>query len=125
MHDENNDKLSEEKNIILYDFLLEKMGNQHFLKMPGNQFHVLKDGRDKFIVSDFDNQIATLLVVINMLKSGRAGGCDLSLIGGKTKSGAIYMGANLSSSNYSDIRIVDISPAGLHIKELCNLKELL
>lgn len=125
LHDEKNDKLSEERNIILYDYLTEKMGNNHFLKMPGNQYDVLTDGRDKFLGLDFDDQIKTLLSIIDMLKSGRVGGCDLSFIGGKAKSGAIYIGANMSSGNFSDIRIIDISPAGLHEKVSCNLKELL
>lgn len=72
-----------------------------------------------------EKQITVLMAIINLLKSGRAGGVDLTDIEGKGKSGVVRMGANLSSSPYDDIRIVDYSPAGLHRKESVNLKDFL
>ena len=125
LHDDAYDGLSEEQNIALYDTLTEKLGNHHFMKMPGNQYDVLQKGRDKFMALDFDDQTKALMSCIDLLKSGRAGTCDLSLIGGKGKSGAIYIGANISSAKYSDIRIIDRSPSGIHEKVSMNLKDLL
>ncbi len=85
------------------------------------------DGKDKFVALDFDKQITILLNAINLLKSGRAGGVDLKDVGGSSSSGVPVIGAKLSSikNNYSDLRIVDMSPAGLHTKESINLLDLL
>lgn len=124
MHDSENDGLSEEKNILLYDKLLEKLDENHFKKMPGNQCETMKSGRVKFIELDFDVQISTLLNCIDLLKSGRTGGCDLKNIGGKSASGVVYISANLSACKYNDVHIIDISPAGLHENISCNLMEL-
>jgi len=123
-HDEQYDELSEEKNLRLYDILIEKMHTKQFANMPGNQCSVLKEGRELFIKNDFDSQIQILVNCVNLLKSGRAGGCDLKAIGGKNASGVMTLGANISSSKYKDIRIIDYSPAGLHLNESVNLMEL-
>lgn len=126
MHDEKHDGLSEISNLKLFDVIVEKYSNKHFIKMPGNQCKILSDNREKFVALKFDEQIKVLINCIEMLKSGRSGGRDLSLVGatGKT-TGDIYIGANLSSCKYDDVRIIDVSPAGLHKKISCNLKELL
>ena len=126
LHDYNYDGLSNDLNLQLYDYIIDKMNSVHFSKLPGNQFILINSGREKFISLDFDDQIKVLVSCIDLLKSGRSGGCDLSMIGAKGKSsGDVYIGANLSSCKYSEVKLVDISPAGLHVKESINLKELL
>ncbi len=126
-HDSEHDGLSEDKNCSIYDVLTEKISNTLFLKMPGNQSGTLKLGKDKFVRLSFDDQISVLQNCINLLKTGRAGGCDLSLIGGKPKSGVPVLNASLSTfkSNYGEVRIIDMSPAGIHEKISDNLLELL
>lgn len=127
VHDSENDKLSVELNIKLYDELMQKLGNSHFSKMPGNQYEVVMNGREQFTLLEFDLQIKVLQSIVDLLKSGRTGGCDLSCIGGKAQSGVVNIGANISSmiKHYSDIRLIDVSPAGLHEKSSVNLRELL
>ena len=125
MHDETYDGLSTEKNILLYDTLLDKMINSIFKLMPGNQSGVFEQGREKFSKLDFDEQVALLLIIIGSMKTGRTGAIDLRRIGGKSAMGAMYMNVNISASKYESIKIIDISPAGLHTKESINLKELL
>lgn len=125
IHDEENDHLSEERNVWMYDLLVDKLNSNHFIKLPGNPIDILLSGRDAFCELLFDEQIRTLGNCINILKSGRNGGCDLRDVGGKAKSGVVCISANLSSAKYDDIRILDISPAGLHVNESVNLKDLL
>lgn len=127
VHDSENDKLSVDSNIKLYDELMQKLGNSHFSKMPGNQYEVVMNGREQFTLLEFDLQIKVLQSIVDLLKSGRTGGCDLSCIGGKAQSGVVNIGANISSmiKHYSDIRLIDVSPAGLHEKTSVNLRELL
>ena len=126
IHDEENDKLSVEKNIKIFDILTDKLNSLHYKKMPGNQYETLLNGRDKFIRLDFDKQISTLLNCIALLKSGRAGGCDLQNIGGKSSSGAMVLSSSLSNfaGKYTEVDIIDISPSGLYENRTCNLMEL-
>lgn len=127
IHDEANDKLSEEQNQELYAILSDKIANSHFRKMPGNPYEVIINGHAQFAALTFDKQLSVLLNCISLLKSGRTGGIDLSDIGGKKTSGSLTLGVNLSSCKYQDIRIVDSSPAGLFESSAysINLKELL
>ena len=125
LHDELFDGLSERNNIVLYERLTDKLMTSHFKKMPGNQGSTLTDGKSTFINLSFDDQIAALINVISLLKSGRAGGCDLTKVKGKSSSGAMTLGANLSSSSYSEICIIDTSSAGLHENKSINLLDLL
>ncbi len=124
MHDEVNDGLSVAKNVALYDKISDKLNSNLFGKLPSNQRDTLLSGRDSFVDAEFDMQVALLLTLVNMLKSGRSGGCDLSLIGGSPNSGVLNIGAEILSSKFSDIRIIDVSPSGLHEKSSINLKEL-
>ena len=123
--DEEYDGISKIENEKLYDCLVNKLNKSIFSKMPGCQKEVVQAGRQKFTELMLEKQITVLMAIINLLKSGRAGGVDLTDIEGKGKSGVVRMGANLSSSPYDDIRIVDYSPAGLHRKESVNLKDFL
>ena len=112
-------------NIQLYDSLMIKLGCDYYKRLPNNQSSVLQKGRDKFIEANFNEQIDLLKNCISLAKSGRAGGCDLKLIGGSNKSGVVYMAATLSAKNYAEICIIDYSPAGLHMNKSINLLELL
>lgn len=123
--DEEHDGIGRKQNEELYSCLEEKLHNSKFHKMPGCQYDVVINGREKFIALSLDEQVTILLELVALLKAGRAGGCNLQVIGGKSKSGAMTLGAALSSSSYEDIRIVDYSPAGLHRKVSVNLKDFL
>ena len=92
--------------------------------MPGNQYQTLYDGFNTFKSLSFDEQISTLINCISLLKTGRTGGCDLRSIGGKSASGAMMLGANILSSKFSDVRLIDYSPAGIHKTISPNLMEL-
>ena len=124
IHDSENDGLCETENENLYDEILNKLQTNHYMKMPGNQSETVKKGREKFVNLSFDEQLKLLVNAISLLKSGRAGGVDLSMVGGKSSSGAMIMGANLSSCKYKDVRVIDYSPAGLHENKSNNLMEL-
>ena len=67
-HDADNDGLSKEKNIILYDELTHKLENKKYINMPGNQFKTLAGGRNIFVDLEFDLQLQTLLSCITLLK---------------------------------------------------------
>ncbi len=124
-HDPVNDGLSEKINIELYDTLTKKLESNHFSIMPGNQAGTLIEGRELFANLSFDEQLSTLCKCIDLMKSGRAGGCDLKAINGKNASGVMTLGSNLSSCRYKDVRIIDESASGIYSHASENLLELL
>lgn len=125
LHDSDYDGLSENRNGELYLTILSKLKNRFYSQMPGGQSKTMEEGLGLFKGLSFDDQVSVLMNCLQLLKSGRSGGCDLSLIGGKAKSGAMTLGSNLSSGKMAEIRILDVSPAGIHTVESINLKELL
>lgn len=124
-HDENYDGLCIEKNIAIYDELISKLESIKYKQMPGNQGEIVKAGKELFVSLDFDTQINVINSCVSLLKSGRSGGCDLSDIGGKSSSGVMVLGSNLSSAKYKDVRLIDVSPAGIFENQSINLMELL
>ena len=123
IHDSNYDGLSDEKNIELYDLLAKKLACNKYNNVLKNQIQLFESGRQSFESLEFDKQIDLLIEGIKMFKSGRAGGCDLTLIGGKGQSGSMYMSAKISPDK--EIKLVDYSTAGLHRKESVDLREFL
>ena len=76
---------------------------------------------------NLEQQVDTLLNVLSIFKTGRTTGCDLKALGGAGQAGIFTENSKLSNwkKSYKDVRIVDISAAGLHRKISQNLLELL
>ena len=123
--DENYDGITSEQNMKVYDCLLSKMETSLFSKMPCCQAKLVRNGKEKFSNLSLEEQTVALIRIIECIKAGRKSNVDLRSIGGSANAASVYMSANLSSSPYDDIRIVDYSPAGLHRKESVNLKDFL
>ena len=72
-------------------------------------------------------QAAALNAILSIFKMGRVGPCDLALIGGKKGGGYPALAMRLSNwaKQYSDMRIVDLSPSGLFEERSGNLLEML
>ena len=120
------DGISREKNWKLYDILASKVSNGIY-KMPFSaQIPVLENGYNKFVGLSMEEQIQVLQNLILLLKSGRAGGCDLKKIGGSVNSGVYVISAKMSNwkEKFIDVRIIDVSSSGLYKSESSNLLEL-
>lgn len=125
---EDYDGINAAENLALYDELTGKLTKRPFsLAVFANQLPVLRKGRERFIGLSLEEQTAALLNMILLFKTSRAGTVDFSLIGGMAKSGLIRCSSKLSNwkKNYKDVRIVDVSPAGLHEQTSENLLGLL
>lgn len=125
--DEIFDGLSKDKNIQLYDLLSAKVIDGIYSIPFSGQIDVLKEGKLAFEKLSLEDQIKVLLNIILLLKSGRAGSCDLTMINGKSKAGVYLISAKISnwSKNFNDVRIVDVSPSGIYETKSENLLELL
>ena len=123
--DEKHDRISAEMNLKFFDELCAKINSKTFAKIPGSSMGVQSETRERFEQLDINFQLKFLSNMILYLKTNRAGSCDASFIGGSKNAGIVYLSANLSNWNYSDIRIIDRSASGIFEKRSQNLKELL
>ena len=114
-----------QKKRTLYALLMQKMSDTVFAKCPGSVLQTLKDGQDKFIALQPEEQVKSLLTIIQWFKTQRA--VDLRDIGGTQSGGVKTPSAKLSvlKKRYNDIRIVDMSAAGLFASRSENILELL
>lgn len=121
------DGISREKNKRLYDILASKVITGIYEKAFSSQITVLQEGYEKFNNLSMEQQVQLLLSLILLLKSGRAGTCDLSLIGGKSKAGSYNIASKIGNweKKYSDVRIIDMSASGIYQSKSENLIELI
>lgn len=125
--DEVYDKITKEENRELFLFLTNKVKEMPYCLIFGSQLQVLHDKENEFKNLKLEQQVETLLNVLSIFKTGRTTGCDLKALGGARQAGIFTESSKLSNwkKSYKDVRIVDISAAGLHRKISQNLLELL
>lgn len=125
--DEVYDKITKEENRELFLFLTNKVKEMPYCLIFGSQLQVLHDKENEFKNLKLEQQVETLLNVLSIFKTGRTTGCDLKALGGAGQAGIFTESSKLSNwkKSYKDVRIVDISAAGLHRKISQNLLELL
>lgn len=123
--DEEHDKITKEENAKLYALLMQKMSDTIFKKCPGSILKTLQKGQDLFAKAEPETQVKSLLTIIQWFKTQRA--VDLRDIGGTQSGGVKTPSAKLSvlKKRYNDIRIVDMSAAGLFASRSENILELL
>lgn len=113
--DEIHDKITREDNIALYDELCRKIHMKPFVIKMATPAQQIEKGREKFISLGVDEQIKALSSIVSVMKTGRAGGCDLTLIGASKASAVMLMGMDLyKAKDAKSIRIIDQSPTGLY-----------
>ena len=122
------DGISQEKNLKLFDRLVNKLKSWPFNMIPNNPIeHLTKDSaRSMFESSDALAQIALLESLIKYA-GGKVKTCDLSVIGGKANVGSITRSSNLSNwkKTNQEVRIIDQSCAGLFESQTENILEWL
>ena len=127
VHDPEHDGFDGEKLLRVYDAMVEKLSRPPFAKLPGNPVDQLIAGRATFAALEISKQVQALLQVVSVLKTGRAGSCDLSFVGAASRSANLILSAMLKNAykNYSSVMIVDTSASGLYERKSENLAELL
>ncbi len=127
VYDLERDVVNSKDNEQLYDIYIYKLQNTIYRKRINSPEKVLVDGRDKFNNLSLEQQCQVLLNIHTVF--GRmTGGCDLTLIGGASKTAAtVSFSATISNwkKTYADARIVDQSSSGLWETKSDNLLELL
>lgn len=125
--DEKQDGIMRNKNIELYQFLVQKIEIGPYHIPFSAQIDVLKEGATKFEKLSLEEQIKVLQSIILLLKSGRAGTCDLSLLGGKKAAGAYIFSTKVSAwkKKFHAVHIIDTSASGIFEKKSQNLLEMI
>ena len=125
--DEAYDKVSADQNVNLYKVLDSVCASPRFAAMPASQSRVISKGQAQFEGLDIKSQIQVLLSLVQLLKTNRAGGCDLTAIGGVAKAGVLTVSSKMSNwkKTYKDVRIVSRDFSGMYTARSQNLLELL
>lgn len=125
---EDYDGISKEKNLLLFDRLVNKLKSWPFSMIPNNPIaHLTKDSaRSLFESADTLAQIALLDSLIKYA-GGKVSTCDLSVVNSPSKAGAITKGSKLSTwiGKNQEVRIIDRSCAGLFESQSENILEWL
>lgn len=117
--------ITTEKNIELFDTLSQKLISPPFNVKLNDMGKKVINGREKFISLDVTEQTLALKSILELLKTGRSNGCDLTLIGESKCAGTIRINSDLSKmKDIKCVRIIDQSPTGLFEKKSENLLEL-
>ncbi len=122
-----NDKVTAEENVRLYELYVQKLSNTVYMHRPNNPLETLKKGKEKFIALPMAEQVKALLN-IHAVFCRVSSGCDLSAVGGTARAAATVSFSNTVSNwkkNYKDVRLIDMSASGLWEKQSENLLELL
>ncbi len=121
-------KITSEENMELYKIYCQKSTSPLFNQtLCSSVSSVLESGKEKFGSLSFEKQVQLLLTLGSIFKTGRKGGCDLQLIGGVSKAGALIINSCVSNWKkiYTSAHIVDSSASGLHEDISVNLFDLL
>lgn len=120
IYDERYDLISVEKNVAMYDLYVKKI-NAIYSKRPGIPKEAIINKRDVFAEMDIKEQ-SQCLMNIHLLFT-REYQTDLKLL--KEGPACARLSLKLSNWKYDSVKIIDITPSGLHKKESINLKDLI
>ena len=125
--DEAYDGISAEQSLSLFDALTQKLASSPFQNFPANPYQLLLDKRNCFVSLPLVDQVFLLMNILLLFQRKGAGGSDLSALGGSKQSCPKTFNSTLSNwkKTYTNVHIIDSSPAGLSEKATGNLLDLL
>ena len=87
----------------------------------------MENGYERFKELDMEKQVCFLQNLVLVLKSGRAGSCDLSAIGGSKNAASFAFGSKISlwSKKFQKVYLIDISSSGIYQKMSDNLLDII
>lgn len=105
------------KNIKLYDLLIEKLNVGIFLKRKASLIECFIDGREKFAQLTVDKQVEVLLLIFDWKTSSKQT-VDMTALGGAAKAGYLTCSRKLVSSRQSmdEALLIEQSVTGLWSK---------
>ena len=125
--DEKYDGINYESNQMIYNILVEKIQCSIYKTMFGSLVEGLENAKSIFEQLSLEEQCLCINSLINVFKTGRSSGCDLTLIGGKKQAAVCTVSSKVSNwgKNYKCVKIIDESASGIFRKESENILEWL
>ena len=125
--DEKYDGINYESNQMIYNILVEKAQCSIYKTMFGSLVEGLENAKGIFEQLSLEEQCLCINSLINVFKTGRSSGCDLTLIGGKKQAAVCTVSSKVSNwgKNYKYVKIIDESASGIFRKESENILEWL
>ena len=112
------DGIALENNILLYETLIEKLGNTVLQVKFSNTAKMLKEKRETFAALPLKEQCELLIQVLNIVHANVRTG-DLSLLGEAKKSGAVTTSSKITpAKNVKSFKIIHQSITGLFEQEI-------
>ena len=117
------DEITKEKNVELYNILMDKLKNTKYnvFKTPSE---IVKKGKEVFETLNVEEQSIALFKMLGLFNCTLPSGIDLKLIGGSQSSAILSISMDLNKKSFSSIKIIDQSPTGLFLKKSPNLLDL-
>ena len=109
------DKLSKEDLLHLYDVFLEKIQNTIYHSRLSAQEETLVGKRDVFIELSKENKCIVIAEILHMFQC-QSSSADLKLIGGPGRAGILLLNNNIT--NCKQISIINQSPTGIYKQEI-------
>ena len=117
--------INKESNIRLFEILTDKCKTKPFSKIYNEIGEKMTGSKNDFTHYTLEEQVVILSAMINLMKTGRKAGVDLTKVGGKAHSGVKTLNSFIFKiKDCGSIRIIDQSPTGLYEKKSVNLLEL-
>lgn len=110
------EKITKEDNLILYDILLQKQGNEIFKKRHASQLKFLMEARAKFIECTLEEECIVLNEILHLMQC-KAVLANLKLIGGPKEAGRMRFNKVISKKNKSVV-LANQSVTGLFEKKI-------
>ncbi len=120
------DGISKETNIELYDLLVKKIECTIYAIALSNQVSILVKGREKFIDLSLEEQVQTILDIVNLFATGRTTGCNLKKLDGSGQAGVITMSSKISNiiKDRKNVLLENESSSGLFTSNFVDLRHL-
>lgn len=106
------DEITKEKNVELYNILMDKLKNTKYnvFKTPSE---IVKKGKEVFETLNVEERSIVLFKMLGLFNCTLPSGIDLKLIGGSQSSAILSISMDLNKKSFSSIKIIDQSPTGL------------
>lgn len=111
--DEKYDEISREKNIELYNTLLEKTKLPIYERRPGSVTSILVEGKETFEQLSLESQLNVLINIVSNLGMSN-GVCDLSALGGTKNCGKLKLAITSINPSKKRIVLIDQSITGIY-----------
>ena len=115
LENESIDGLSADRNVELYNKLIDKHTSSLFRNRPNPIYEIIKMGLDKFKALNIEEQKFVLLEILRTTSIGGSG-ADLKLIGAAAKTGVTL--TNKVISNNTEFKLIEQSVTGIYEKEI-------